>query len=44
MVRSMMSFAQLLDSFWGYTLESTVHILINVPSKSGSKTPYELWK
>ena len=34
MVRSMMSFVQLPDSFWGYTV---------VPSKSVSETPYELW-
>ncbi|KAA0038166.1 gag/pol protein [Cucumis melo var. makuwa] len=44
MVHSMMSFAQLLDSFWGYALETTIYILNNVPSKSVSKTPYELWK
>ncbi|KAA0025345.1 gag/pol protein [Cucumis melo var. makuwa] len=44
MVRSMMSFAQLLDSFWGYALETAVYILNNVPSTSVSETPYELWK
>ncbi|KAA0048407.1 gag/pol protein [Cucumis melo var. makuwa] len=44
MVRSMMSFAQLSDSFWGYALETTIYILNNVPSKSVSETPYELWK
>ncbi|KAA0050328.1 gag/pol protein [Cucumis melo var. makuwa] len=44
MVRSMMSFAQLPDSFWGYALETTIYILNNVPSKSVSGTPYELWK
>ncbi|KAA0033023.1 gag/pol protein [Cucumis melo var. makuwa] len=42
MVRSMMSFAQLPDSFWGYALETAIYILNNVPSKSVSKTPYEL--
>ncbi|KAL0533177.1 hypothetical protein IC582_030392 [Cucumis melo] len=44
MVRSMMSFAQLSDSFWGYALETTIYILNNVPSKNVSETPYELWK
>ena len=44
MVRSMMSFAQLPDYFWGYALEKTIYILNNVPSKSVSETPYELWK
>ncbi|KAA0061924.1 gag/pol protein [Cucumis melo var. makuwa] len=33
MVRSMMSFAQLPDSFWGYALETTVYILITFPLK-----------
>ncbi|KAA0038367.1 gag/pol protein [Cucumis melo var. makuwa] len=40
----MMSFAQLPDLFWGYALKTTVYILNNVPSKSVSETPYELWK
>ncbi|KAA0048693.1 gag/pol protein [Cucumis melo var. makuwa] len=44
MVRFMMSFAQLSDSFWGYALEIAIYILNNVPSKSVSETPYELWK
>ncbi|KAA0059681.1 gag/pol protein [Cucumis melo var. makuwa] len=44
MVRSMMNFAQLPDSFWGYALETSVYILNNVPFKSVSETPYELWK
>ncbi|TYK26489.1 retrovirus-related pol polyprotein from transposon tnt 1-94 [Cucumis melo var. makuwa] len=44
MVRSIMSFAQLPDSFWGYALETPIYILNNVPSKSVSETPYELWK
>ncbi|KAA0048103.1 gag/pol protein [Cucumis melo var. makuwa] len=34
MVRFMMSFAQLPDSFWGYALETAIYILNNVPSKS----------
>ncbi|KAA0064189.1 gag/pol protein [Cucumis melo var. makuwa] len=44
MVRSMMSYAQLPSSFWGYAVETTVHILNNVPSKSVSGTPFELWR
>ncbi|KAA0032046.1 gag/pol protein [Cucumis melo var. makuwa] len=44
MVRSITSFAQLPDSFWGYALETTIYILNNVSSKSVSETPYELWK
>ncbi|KAA0053406.1 gag/pol protein [Cucumis melo var. makuwa] len=44
MVRSMMTFAQLPDSFWGYALETAIYILNNVPSKTVSETPYELWK
>ncbi|KAA0046206.1 gag/pol protein [Cucumis melo var. makuwa] len=44
MVRSMMSFAQLPNSFWGYALETAIYILNNVLSKSVSETPYELWK
>ncbi|TYK21571.1 gag/pol protein [Cucumis melo var. makuwa] len=44
MVRSMMSFAQLPDSFWGYALETVIYILNNVPSKSVFEIPYELWK
>ncbi|TYK02506.1 gag/pol protein [Cucumis melo var. makuwa] len=44
MVRSMMSYAQLPSSFWGYAVETAVHILNNVPSKSVSETPFELWR
>ena len=43
MVRSMMGFADLPVSFWGYALESSCYILNNVPSKSVAKTPYEIW-
>ena len=43
MVRSMMGFASLSISFWGYALESACHILNKVPSKSVSKTPHEMW-
>ncbi|KAA0058368.1 gag/pol protein [Cucumis melo var. makuwa] len=42
MVRSMMSYAQFPSSFWGYAVETAVHILNNVPSKSVSETPFEL--
>ncbi|KAA0058244.1 gag/pol protein [Cucumis melo var. makuwa] len=44
MVRSMMSYAQLSSSFWGYAVETAVHILNNVPSKSVSETPFKLWR
>ncbi|KAA0066545.1 gag/pol protein [Cucumis melo var. makuwa] len=44
MVRSMMSYAQFPSSFWRYEVETTVHILNNVPSKSISETPFELWR
>ncbi|KAA0036911.1 gag/pol protein [Cucumis melo var. makuwa] len=44
MVHSMISYAQLPSSFWGYAVESAVHILNNVPLKSVSETPFELWR
>ena len=44
MVRSMMSFAQLPDWFWGYAVETVVYIVNMVPSKSVLETPYELWR
>ncbi|TYK08875.1 gag/pol protein [Cucumis melo var. makuwa] len=44
MVRSMMSYAQLPSSFWGYAVETAVHILNNVSLKSVSETPFELWR
>ena len=43
MVWSMMGFAGLPISFWGYALESACYILNRVPSKSVAKTPYEIW-
>ncbi|TYK13967.1 gag/pol protein [Cucumis melo var. makuwa] len=43
MVRSM-SYAQLPSSFWGYAVETAVHILNNVSSKSVSETPFVLWR
>ena len=43
MVRSMMSYSTLLISFWGYALNTTIHLLNLIPSKSVPKTPMELW-
>ena len=43
MVRSMMSYSTLPISFWGYALNTTIHLLNLVPSKSVPKTPMELW-
>ena len=43
MVQSMMGFATLSISFWGYTLETTCVVLNNILSKSVCKTPYEIW-
>ena len=39
----MMSFATLPVSFWGLALETACYILNRVSSKSGTKTPYEIW-
>ena len=39
MVRSMLSYSSLPESFWGYALETAAYILNLVPSKSVSKTP-----
>ncbi|GKD72507.1 retrotransposon protein, putative, ty1-copia subclass [Tanacetum coccineum] len=41
-VRSMMSRATLLISFWGYALEIAVNILNLVPTKKVSKIPFEI--
>ncbi|KAL0561491.1 hypothetical protein IC582_001919 [Cucumis melo] len=43
MVRSMMSYAHLPNSFWGYAVQTAVYILNCVPSKSVSETPLKLW-
>ena len=43
MVRSMMGFATLPLSFWGYALQTACYLLNNVPSKSVVSTPYEMW-
>ncbi|KAJ8492316.1 hypothetical protein OPV22_014037 [Ensete ventricosum] len=43
-VMSMMSFADLPVSIWGYTLETAAYLLNRVPLKSVVSTPYEIWK
>ena len=43
MFRSMMSYASLPDSFWGYALHTAAYILNQVPSKTVPGTPYERW-
>ena len=43
MVRSMMSYSTLPVSLWMEALKTAIHILNRVPSKSVSKTSYELW-
>ena len=43
MVRSMMGFAGLPISLWGYALESACYLLNRVPSKSVTKIQYEIW-
>ena len=43
MVRTMMAFADLPKSFWGYALETAVYILNRVPSKTVDLTPFELF-
>ncbi|PKI72506.1 hypothetical protein CRG98_007109 [Punica granatum] len=43
LVRSLMSHANLPDSFWGYAPRTAALILNNAPSKSVERTPYEMW-
>jgi hypothetical protein len=43
MVRSMMAHANLPISFWEDVLLTASYVLNRVPSKSVTKTPYELW-
>ena len=43
MVHSMISYSTLPLSLWTKVLKTTIHNLNRVPSKSVSKTPYELW-
>ena len=42
-VRSMMNYANLPVSFWGYALETAAYLLNRVPTKSVVSTPYEIW-
>jgi transposase InsO family protein len=43
MVRSMLSYSTLPVRLWMEALKIAIHILNRIPSKSVSKTPYELW-
>ena len=43
MVPSMMGFASLSISFWGYALKTACFVLNNILSKSVSKILYEIW-
>ncbi|KAM1830411.1 hypothetical protein ACFX14_023111 [Malus domestica] len=43
MVRSMMSYADLPATFWGYAIYTATDLLNRVPSKSVSQMPYEIW-
>jgi hypothetical protein len=43
MVRSMLSYSTISIGLWMEELKTVIHILNWVPSKSVSKTPYDLW-
>jgi pyoverdine/dityrosine biosynthesis protein Dit1 len=43
MIKSMLSYSTLLIGLWMEALKIVIHILNRVPSKSMSKTSYELW-
>ncbi|KAL0286339.1 UNVERIFIED_CONTAM: hypothetical protein Sradi_7150600 [Sesamum radiatum] len=43
MVQSMMSFTELLSSFWSYALGTEAKLLNIAPSKSVPQTPYDIW-
>ncbi|WRX23198.1 Integrase [Theobroma cacao] len=43
MVRSMMSYANLSISLWGYCMQTAQYLLNFAPSKAVAKTPRELW-
>jgi hypothetical protein len=43
MVRSMLSYSTLPIGLWMEALKTVIYMLNRVPSKSVSKTPYELW-
>ena len=42
MIRSMLSRSNLPNFFWGEAIKTAMYILNRVPSKSISKTPFEL--
>ena len=44
MVRSMLSYSSLPESFWGYAVETAAYILNLVPSKSVTKNPQNYGK
>ena len=43
MDQSMMSHADLTNSFWGHALKTVAFTLNRIPSKSFENTPYEMW-
>jgi hypothetical protein len=43
MVSSMLNYSTLSFDLWMEVLKTVIHILNQVPSKSFSKTSYELW-
>ena len=43
MVQCMLLNSLLIEFLWGEALKTTAYILTQVPSKSVTKTPYELW-
>ena len=43
MMRSMMNFADLPMSFYGYILKTAAYLLNRVLTKSVASTPYEIW-
>ena len=43
MVRSMISYSTLPISFWGYALNTSIHLSNLIPSNYVPKTPMELW-
>ena len=43
MMRSMISRSNLPNFLWGEAIKTAMYILNRVPSKSISKTPFELW-
>ena len=43
MVRSMIAHTTLSESLWSEALNTSIYLLNRVPSKTITKTPYELW-